>query len=511
VVDPLRPADPSTVPSTPASTAPAAPASTSTSTSTSRTTSPSAPATRGLDLASVAVPDPGRGAVRAPVPTGSGSTLLGLRLGRADIQPLPLLPSDRPLTDADWTAAKPKLDALPKRATPEARQILAAWADPTSTLSAATKEQMRAFLAASGYPMPQPGAPVPPGGIEAIRAGNLSEDDAELTRLSALTGKTDTTTTLAVIDAAFDITHPALQNRLWTNPNPDKGDLHGFNFRLDSPKLREDGPGTWDPMGINGFESRHGTKTLGIATQGSDRLKAIACAAADSPVAAPYTRAIDYAVAHGARVISMSFSVEDDDVDKKVAAVQAAVQRYPDVLFVEASGNDGVAFGTGPLVPATELSAHVMPNYVVVGSSGDDGERLKDSTFGDPYTTVAARANFYTPVSDGGFVAEPGATSEATPAVSNVAAKCLLLDPALKPADLKQLLIDSADARDSWKGNCVSNGPVNPGRAMRLAALTGLVRSGMTADAAADRIQLAGDERAALVPLVARYTAGVGA
>jgi subtilisin family serine protease len=457
----------------------------------------------GLSSAASAVPDDQIAAATrpaAPVAAGAPGSLASILRAQATAAPLRLVPDGTTFTDASWQTVKPKLASLPLRASDDARGVLLAYFDPKTTVSDATRADMRSFLMSRGYPMPAAGAPLSPQGAEAIRAQNLTEPDAELARLSQLTGRTDNTQTMAVIDGGFDIAHPAFDGKLWTNPSPDpaKNDVHGYNFRSKSATLFSDG---WDPIGFNAFEKEHGTKQLGIATQGADRLKSMALVGADSPFPEPYVDAIEYAVAHGARVVSMSFSATNDGSHKVADAVVAAIQRHPDVLFVEAAGNDGHALGTAPLTPDGDAAAHVLPNYVVVGASDSTKKRYSDSNDGAPYTTVAADADFYTPRPDGKYDGGRGYTSEATPEAANVAGKCLLLDPGLSASDVRTLLIATADQDPSWQGLALSNGPVDPTRAMRLAALTGLVRSGMSADAAADRIGLSGDERANLLAL----------
>ena len=42
---------------------------------------------------------------------------------------------------------------------------------------------------------------------------------------------------VAVIDQAVQYTHPDLQANIWVNPNPTKGDQHGYNFVNNTAEL----------------------------------------------------------------------------------------------------------------------------------------------------------------------------------------------------------------------------------------------------------------------------------
>src|SRR5206468_7476615 len=89
----------------------------------------------GLGLATTTVPDSGIAEGSTPVvkvpPSAPGSLLSLLAAGSsAPIVPLRIVADGAAMTDASWVQMKPKLDALPPRASEDARAVLAAFADP---------------------------------------------------------------------------------------------------------------------------------------------------------------------------------------------------------------------------------------------------------------------------------------------------------------------------------------------------------------------------------------------
>lgn len=416
--------------------------------------------------------------------------------------------ADKKVTADEWqNQLAPALKDSPRVASPEARAIVELWAKDEFEEEPAARRGMGAWLRERGYAVPDlEGTATPPKPSPAmvpdILASNVGEADADFDAVSALAGRPDAQTTIAVLDGGFDLVHPELGTKEWTNAGeiPDNGidddhdglvdDVHGWDFA----NGRKD---------VSGDE--HGTHVTGIATRGTDRVHSISCRVFEPLNGKEISDAIDYAAAHGARVMNMSFKVRTPD---DVTAVKAAMERHPEVLFLKSAGNDGRKLHEGAdYDPATYLPSNEIPNMGVVAASDPDGKRADYSNYGAPFATMAIRGSaVMSTVPNGGYDSWDG-TSMATPNATAVAAKCLALDPALSPVTLKQLLVDTSDARADWKDLVVSGGLVNEGRAIRLAALTGLVRGGAKPEAAADQLKLEGDDRKKLLDLAAAYLA----
>lgn len=155
---------------------------------------------------------------------------------------------------------------------------------------------------------------------------------------------------IAILDTGVDINHPDLKDNIWTNTaeaegEPDydndgngfKGDVHGWDFINNSPTLRD--------------YNMHGTHCAGIAAAADNNLGIIGAnpQALIMPVTvmqsdgtgdyATIARGIDYAVANGATVLSMSLGGYANSRTLRYALENA----YHSCVLVAAAGNDGLA------------------------------------------------------------------------------------------------------------------------------------------------------------------------
>jgi subtilisin family serine protease len=410
--------------------------------------------------------------------------------------------ADGLLTLDEWKETLlPLLSALPHRAGPEARALLDTWAEDSLDIDPQVLSGLRTELRARGYPVPSSRGDA--ARAEAIRAANISEPDRDYERLASLIARAPVEVTVGVLDGGFDLTHPALEGKWWTNP----GELAGNGVDDDENGKVDDVHG-WDFTSNNAQlgGAAHGTHVTGLASAGTDNVRVIGARVFDVPffedthINAPaVVQAIEYAAAAGARVINMSFRVSGA---AEVAQVKDAIKRHPDVLFVKAAGNQGRQLGEGTYAPEVYLPANVLPNMIVVAATGADGNLTTTSAFGAPMVTLA------TPGSDV-YSAIPGeryrplsGTSMASPHVANTAAKCLSLEPGLSAEDLKRLLSVSVEQRPRWEHLLSSSGVLDPGRAMRLAVLLGRVREGEDVQRAARAVARSSEEAAALAAAV---------
>jgi subtilisin family serine protease len=335
---------------------------------------------------------------------------------------------------------------------------------------------------------------------------------------------------VAVLDGGFEVSHPAMARKRWTNAKEIAGngvdddgngyqdDLHGWNF------VENKG----DVWGGDNYASTHGTHVAGDATRGTDRLNALMVRVDAGEGSFPMLKirerifpAIDYAVKSGARVLNMSLAVakhpfQSEDV---VKLMKEKLAEYPNLLVVLAASNENKKLGETWVTPNTWLAANVLPNLVVVAASDAAGKKASFSNYGRPYATVAARGvGDYSTGLHGTYNSMDG-TSFASPTVASIVGKCLLIDPTLTPPELKALLVETSDKNPEVWGELVeAQGTVNAGRAYRLAALRKLVREGVAegikqgltqaqarakaeTDAAA-KLELSETERARLLPLV---------
>ena len=154
---------------------------------------------------------------------------------------------------------------------------------------------------------------------------------------------------IAILDTGIDITHPDLAANIWTNKlenegaegidddaNGFKDDIHGWDFVNNSPRIRDNnGHGTH----CAGIAAAVGGNGIGAAGVNPDAwIMPVTVMQSDGTGdVATIIKGIDYAVANGADVISMSFG----GYSHSVAEEQALAHAYATAILVAAAGNDG--------------------------------------------------------------------------------------------------------------------------------------------------------------------------
>lgn len=141
---------------------------------------------------------------------------------------------------------------------------------------------------------------------------------------------------------------------------------------------------------------------------------------------------------------------------------QAFVGAAPDTLFVFASGNDGLSndvYGTSP----ANIKAD---NVVSVGATYKNEFFAPFSNYGTKMVDVAAPGMLIDSAIPGvGTYLKVSGTSQAAPYVANVAAQVKDTNPALKPADIRKILMGTVDLKAFLTEKVAAGGIVNPERA----------------------------------------------
>ncbi len=160
--------------------------------------------------------------------------------------------------------------------------------------------------------------------------------------------------------------------------------------------------------------------------------------------------AIRYAVDNGAKVINMSFGKEFSPNKTFVdAAIRYAGEK--DVLLVHAAGNDSKNIDRGDNFPTALLGNNTRADHMItVGASGDSS--IKSGMIA-PFTNygkstvhvLAPGVKIYNTVPTGNRYAYLEGTSMAAPVVSGIAALIRGYYPQLSAAEVKKILMESAD------------------------------------------------------------------
>jgi subtilisin family serine protease len=220
----------------------------------------------------------------------------------------------------------------------------------------------------------------------------------------------------AVIDSASDVKHPELANAI-----TDSFDALGSK---EGPHLH----GT----GIAGAIAAH-ARLMGSAP--AARILAIR-AFGLAPGGAQSTsfvvlKALDYAAAHGAQIMNMSFAGSKDPlIERAIAAVAAR-----GIVMIAAAGNAGPK--SPPLYPAASAD-------VIAVSATDAHDKLfAASNRGGHIALSAPGVDIFLPVPDEKYQMMSG-TSFSAAYVSGLAALMLERNPSLKPSEVRAVLMQTA-------------------------------------------------------------------
>ncbi len=226
---------------------------------------------------------------------------------------------------------------------------------------------------------------------------------------------------VAVLDTGVEATHEDLRGQLVT----------GWDFVRRSPQPDDD----------NG----HGTHVTGIVVAAADNGLGISGVAPNARVmpikvvtgvgiGSHYliAQGIEYAIRNRARIINLSLGgYEPSDTLRR--AIDYAWDNG--ALVVAAGGNENT---NTPIYPAS------WPHVVGVGATNVDDTRAPFSNTGDAITVVAPGVAVLSTIPGNQYQAWPG-TSMATPLVSGVAALLWSRYPMLSNAEVRDLLISTAD------------------------------------------------------------------
>ncbi len=142
-------------------------------------------------------------------------------------------------------------------------------------------------------------------------------------------------------------------------------------------------------------------------------------------------KGLDYAAAHGAQIVNMSFAGPKDAlIDRAIAALAAK-----GIVMVAAAGNAGPK--SPPLYPAANAN-------VIAVSATDAQDRLFAASNRGGYVAISAPgAEIFLPAPDEKYQMTSG-TSFSAAYISGVAALVLERNPALKPDEVRAILMKTA-------------------------------------------------------------------
>jgi subtilisin family serine protease/subtilisin-like proprotein convertase family protein len=276
-------------------------------------------------------------------------------------------------------------------------------------------------------------------------------------------------TIVAVIDSGVGYNHPDLKANMWHNP----GEIPGNGLDDDHDGYVDDAVGynfvanTGNPADDNG----HGTHVAGtigavgdngIGVAGVDwhvRIMALKFLdASGSGYTSDAVRALNFAVAHGAKVVNASFGGAGYD---PALATAIASARAKGAIVVAAAGNDGTDDDANPVYPAN----YAGDNVVSVAATDRDGRLASFSNYGAKTVDIAAPGvGIYSTLPNGKYGTYSG-TSMATPHVAGALALVWDAHPTWSYRQVIAAVLNTADRLPSLTGK-VAAGLLDVGRAI---------------------------------------------
>lgn len=383
---------------------------------------------------------------------------------------------DGNISREEWAQIQAELrDTVPTASEP-ARRLLAAF--EAARCSFEIMGEVAAYLRSAGYALEESRDLVgvsmrtPDVRAERVRREARGEDDPDFARLASEVGvPVASREVVGVLDDGFDLSSPLLITR----------GVEGRDISHSDDEVTV---------------MDHGTATASICATGDPRLRVMPLEALEGGVDT-IARGIDFAAAHGVRVMNMSFRTASAD---DVRLTLEAMRRHPEVTFVLAAGNDSGVLGVDPgLTSDIMLAANALPNLIVIAAADRSGAPAGYTNRGEAFAHVAARGSeMLVPFRDGAREVHDG-TSLAAPRVSSLVARLRLLAPDLRPEQLRQILLVSSNRDDRWSGLVGCGGTVNELRAQNLAAAIRLLQAGATDAQVIERLALPPATSAALL------------
>lgn len=265
---------------------------------------------------------------------------------------------------------------------------------------------------------------------------------------------------VCVVDTGIDATHPDLKDNICRQA----GDEYGYDF-VTGKKNPGDSHGHGSHVaGIIGATAKAGAGASGVAPNVCiTAARYYSDTATGAQNLANTVKAINYCVDKGANIINYSGGGAEFS-----AAEMKAIQRAEakGILFVAAAGNEYQ--NTDESGNAYYPAAYGLTNIIAVAATNNRNVLLPSSNWGKKHVHVAAPGeSIFSTLPKGRYGYLTG-TSQATAFVSGLAALILTENPKLKPAEVRDIIMSSADKIEGLNSKVASGGRINAFNALRM-------------------------------------------
>jgi cell wall-associated protease len=163
-----------------------------------------------------------------------------------------------------------------------------------------------------------------------------------------------------------------------------------------------------------------------------------------------------------------SYEVTKYFMDTTLELGKKFVGAAPNTLFVFAAGNSGSDNDKYPTSP-TNVDA---PNVISVAATLNRQSLATFSCYGEKTVDIAAPGVIIESTIPGNLRLRVSGTSQAAPYIASVALRVKESNPALNPAQIKEILMGTIDPKEFLKGKIKTGGIVNRQRAIRAGQLS---------------------------------------
>jgi hypothetical protein len=282
---------------------------------------------------------------------------------------------------------------------------------------------------------------------------------------------------VAIIDSGIDMTHPDLEQNIWTNPGEVAGngidddrngyvdDVHGWDFvGNDNDPSDSESPGHGTPVaGVVGARGNNGVGVAGI----NWRIKLVPLRFINEygfGTTSGAISAFQYARTKGIRISNNSWgsSLNSQSMYDAIKSLQAIGH-----LAVCAAGNESSNTDFVPSYPAS----FNLDNVISVAAINSNETLVGYSNYGSKSVDLGAPGYSVVTTTSGGATAYLEGTSIATPHVTGAAAMLLGLNPAWSYGQIRSAILNTARPIAALSGKTVTGGTLDLNAAVRSAVV----------------------------------------